>query len=343
MRPCLLLLTVLLPLASTERPSRHIITGLGPATQINGLTCGAGSLASIFAYLNPAIDQRAIANVARTSSCGTWTFDIVRAGRFSQRSAAQGNFYPHDIPTAGYPGRSLGYASFGRSDSRSWLDAAKSLVAQDMPVLVLQKFSPTESGGHYRVLVGYDDAQALVWCSDPWGRSLKKDLDAGLLPMTESDFNACWDYTESGTGARFFGAVMMPWHVGLAMTGTVAIGNTVTVQATVTYPCPVPFLGDDAPAREVIAELSPPPGVVVLDGTQRSLGSMAAGTSQTCTWQVRISSLSGTPCLVTAAGLVGGSVPKAAWNGNHQVYPAYTYDDLIGGTGFLDLAPTTAD
>lgn len=79
---------------------------------MNGL-CGDGSLESVFDYWGPDINQKAIANVARSSSIGTWAFDIRRAGHFSELSAAQGNYFPHKI-NSGVRQRPLGYAAFWR-------------------------------------------------------------------------------------------------------------------------------------------------------------------------------------------------------------------------------------
>jgi hypothetical protein len=106
-------------------PSSHMIANVPWHQQMNGLFCGEGVLEVVYDYWGPDIDQKQIANVARSSSSGTWSFDMVRAGHFSNLSSAQGRFFPHDVPTAGYPERPLGYASFPSSSDNFWLEELK--------------------------------------------------------------------------------------------------------------------------------------------------------------------------------------------------------------------------
>src|SRR5512138_1898711 len=80
-------------------PSSHIIANVPWHQQMNGLFCGEGVLEGVYDYWGPDIDQKQIANVARSSSAGTWSFDMVRAGHFSNLSSAQGRFFPNDVPT----------------------------------------------------------------------------------------------------------------------------------------------------------------------------------------------------------------------------------------------------
>ena len=61
---------------------------------MNGLFCGEGVLEVIYDYWGPDIDQKQIANVARSSSAGTWSFDMVRAGHFSNYEFRSGQILP---------------------------------------------------------------------------------------------------------------------------------------------------------------------------------------------------------------------------------------------------------
>ena len=75
-------------------PAAHLIAGVPWHVQQNDLSCGDGALEIAYDYWGADVDQKEIADVARTSSIGTWSFDILRARQFSGLSAAQGAFYP---------------------------------------------------------------------------------------------------------------------------------------------------------------------------------------------------------------------------------------------------------
>ena len=61
-------------------PSSHMIANVPWHQQMNGLFCGEGVLEGVYDYYGPDISQKEIADVARSSSAGTWSFDMVRAG-----------------------------------------------------------------------------------------------------------------------------------------------------------------------------------------------------------------------------------------------------------------------
>ncbi len=196
---------------NSQLPRSHMIANIPYHEQLNGLSCGAGSLEMVFDYWGPDIDQKEIMNVARTSSMGTWTPDIARTGQFSSMSSAQGYFFPQVGPDAGFVERGLGYAAFSFSSERFWLPELKALIAQDFPVIVLMTYTPTGGGGHYRVVMGYDDAQGLIYFIDTWGRDTLHLNDwTGILPWTYADFQSGWNYTEYGTAHPYFGTVILP-------------------------------------------------------------------------------------------------------------------------------------
>lgn len=320
----------------TSLPASHMIANIPYHEQLNGLSCGAGSLEMVFDYWGPDIDQKEIMNVARTSSDGTWTPDIVRTGQFSNMSSAMGNFFPNVGPNAGFVERGLGYAAFSFSSDRFWLPELKTLIAHDIPVIVLMNYAPTGGGGHYRVVMGYDDARGLIYFIDTWGRdTLHLNNWTGILPWTYADFQSGWNYTEYGTAHPYFGVVVMPWSVNIAVKGKTTAGSTFTVTASVTYPCPMPFDSTMFPASDAFAGISLPSGMTLVGpSAQVSLGTMGAGTSSTITWTVHADRNShGSVISVTAGGIVTGHVPDAWATGQINYYPAYDYTDVIGGTG----------
>lgn len=316
-------------------PTSHLIADVPWHQQVNGLFCGDGSLEIVYDLWGPDVDQRAIANVARTSSMGTWSADILRAGHFSRLSAAQGRFFPNDVPVAGYAERGLGYAAFSHAAVAPWLDELKGLIAQDIPVILLMQFAPDGTGGgHYRVAVGYDDAQGVIYFSDPWGRDMRYLPGTnGLVAWTTQEVVAAWNYAEYGTPLPFFGVAIMPWKVDLRVSGKTDVGSTVTVRAVISYPCPAPFDEAGFPATQSVAEISVPAGMTVLGDSIISLGSVGAGSSRTVSWRVRIDApVAVRSVAVEARGQIAGSVPEAPWTGGTVVYPAYSYVDEIGGS-----------
>ncbi len=315
-------------------PTRHLISNVPPFDEITGLNCGPAAIESVFAYAGTDISQREIANVARTSSIGTYVYDIVRTGHFSALSAAQGRLFPPDVPLAGFSARGLGYAAFGHSQATPWLDQAKALVAQDIPVIMLMLFSPDPaSGGHYRVLVGYDDTKGEAYFIDPWGRSLKHATNPdGTITWSYADLITAWNYPAYGSPQPYFGAVLLPWRVTLATAGRMAVGAQLTFTATAEYPCPAPFECRSVPARDSTLVLSLPPGLRLLRGSEETmLGNLPAGAKATARWTVLVEQPTSAPVTATASGLVSGYVPAAVWAGGQVYYPPYSYTDRIGG------------
>ena len=323
---------------NSSLPTSHMIANIPFHQQLNGLSCGAGSLEMAFDYWGPDVDQKEIMNVARTSSMGTWTPDIVRAGQFSYMSSAMGSFFPNVGPSAGFPEREMGYAAFGFSSDTFWLPELKALIAHDIPVIVLMMYAPTGGGGHYRVVMGYDDAQGLIYFIDTWGRDTLHLNDwTGILSWTYADFQSGWNYNEYGTEHPYFGAIVLPWTVDTVIKGKQTAGSTVTVTASITYPCPKPFDSAMFPASDAFAKISLPAGMTLASPSpQVSLGTMIAGGSASVSWTVHYDkNCAGSSISVTAGGLVSGYVPDARWSGQTNYYPAYDYMDMIGGTGSI--------
>jgi hypothetical protein len=319
--------------AAFALPSAHNITNVTQNKQMNALMCGDAALETIFDFWGVAISQKSIADVARTSSIGTYTWDMVRTGQFSHVSAAYGRYFPNDAPTAGFSERPLGYASFSYSSDTFWLSGLEALVAADIPVVLLMKYSPNDDAGHYRVIVGYDETKGEIYFIDPWGRDqIRVTNPDGTVTWTVADFKNAWNYSEYGTSHPYWGAVMMPWSVNLTTAGNPKAGSTVNVTANITYPCPQPFDCSAYPASNTSAEIYLPPSMNVSGSQTIDIGRLAAGRSTTVSWNVKVvSDAAGSVITVSAGGNVSGAVPQVFWNGNHVSYPAYSYTDEIGG------------
>jgi hypothetical protein len=325
---------------STGLPSSHMIANVPWHQQMNGLFCGEGVLEGVYDYYGPDIDQKEIADVARSSSAGTWSFDMVRAGQFSNMSSAQGRFFPHDVPSAGYPERALGYASFPYSSDKFWQADLKSLIAADIPVILLMTFEPNGGGGHYRTAIGYDDTKGIIYFSDPWGRDQNHQTNnTGITAWTYEELQSGWNYTAEGESHPYWGMMMVPWNVDVKTSGSLKPGTTATVTADITYPCPPPFNSSMYPAKDAAAMIILPEGMSLDSGsTNISLGDMNAGSTVKATWKVKVDKpVTGKSLIIQAQGEISGNVPEAHWTGESVSYPPYSYTDAIGGNGTIQL------
>lgn len=308
--------------------------------QMNGLFCGEGVLETVYDYWGPDIDQKKIANVARSSSSGTWTHDMVRAGHFSNMSIAQGSFFPNAIPVAGYSERPIGYSSFSRASDEFWLDDLKWLISSKIPVILLMTFEPDGGGGHYRTAIGYNDSSGMVYFSDPWGRDLKHKTNwTGITFWTYDELESGWNYTADGEGHPYWGMIMMPWQIDAKVSGRLRPGGSAAIDVQITYPCPEPFNSSEFPAREARAVLTLDEGMRLVSGSNTvALGEIGARSSKRASWRVAFDGpVEGKQIRVTAYGNVTGHVPESRWTGEKKSYPPYDYSDLIGGEATISL------
>lgn len=322
------------PVDSAKKSRAHMILNVPWHQQLNGLSCGAAALEIVFDYWGPDINQKEIMNVARTSSAGTWTFDVERTGHFSYLSDAQGTFFLNVGPSGGFEERALGFSSFSHVSREPWLEELKTLVDNDIPVIVLMKYTPLGGGGHYRVVIGYNDAEQLIYFSDPWGRDTNHLTDwTGIISWSYSDFEMAWNYSESESIAPYFGAATMPWSIDLNIKGAPTEGSIVTVTALIKYQCPEPFSNEQYPAQNAVAQITVPEGITLhSDSSTVSLGTLHAGSAATVTWKLNCSKYSAEKAIsIHAWGIVSGSVPEAHWQGQTVYYPSYEYTDAIGG------------
>jgi hypothetical protein len=339
MQSLLLAVSAAVPAAGAEAglPSSHMIA-VPWHQQMNGLFCGDGVLEEVYDYWGPDVDQKQIANVARSSSAGTWSSDMVRAGHFSNMSSAEGRFFPHSVSAAGYPERALGYASFSYSSDGFWLNDLKGLIAADIPVILLMTYEPEGGGGHYRTAIGYNDTVGKVYFSDPWGRDQNHQTNwTGITAWSYGEVQSGWNYTTEGESYPYWGMIMMPWQISIKTSGKLTAGTMGTITAEILYPCPRPFDSSLFPAKDAKAVIALPDGMRLVSGSNTiSLGEMSAGSSKKAIWKVAVDKTpAGEQVRVTAYGIVAGSVPEAHWTGEQKSYPPYDYSDAIGGEAVL--------
>jgi hypothetical protein len=339
---------------SGSTPVSYKIEGVPLYQQIDARGCGAASLQMVMDYYGPFIDQMEIYDAARSG--GTTLPDMARAAQFSSMSTTAGDRFQHAVVT-GYTGRDVGYAAFYYASTEPWLDGLKHILSLGYPVIALVWWAPGYVGGdHYRVIVGYDDSEGVLIVNDPWSREFKTDSEyygstsqfanvnghdgsfAGVKWKYE-DFLWTWQCptTTWGVPGLAYGAVLVtPWHVAISAPSEVSSGEKFKVEATVTYPCLAPFGSDMFPtfaAHSFSAALSPGDGFTVVKSPDLSkIETLSAGQSVTLTWTLKANGLVGPNSFsVSATGLVCGAL--GPWND----YPAYGYEDVIGGESSLEL------
>ncbi len=342
---------MMVPAAAGETiPTSYKVEGVPLYQQIDARGCGAASLQMVFDYWGPFIDQREIYNAARSG--GTALPDMARAAQFSSLSTVAGSRFENAIVT-GYTGRSVGYAGFFYASEEPWLDELKSIVAQGYPVIVLVWWAPEYAGGdHYRVVVGYDDTEGMLIINDGWSREFKADseyqgstsqsanpsawdTDFAGVKWTYDDFLKTWRCPTTRWGVpelRYGGVFVAPWEVTISAPSEVSPNERFKVTATITYPCVSPFGSErfaTFPAEDFQVTLDPGPGLSVAKAPDmRGIGILSAGDTLELSWTLKAGSGEGTFSFdILATGLVSGSL------GPWKDYPAYSYQDLTGGSG----------
>jgi hypothetical protein len=335
-------------------PSSYVIDEVPLYQQIDAKGCGAVALQMVFDYYGPFIDQREIYDAARSG--GTTLPDMARAAQFSRMSTAVGDRFP-GFQVTGYTARDIGYAGFYYASTEPWLEELKSIVAQGYPVIVLVEWMVDYEGGdHYRVVIGYDDDRGVLLMRDGWVREFKddqeyegstsqlasdlaKDTEYAPYEMTYDDFMETWSELDTdlwGVEGKFYGAVLVtPWEVEISVPNKIGVGDEFTVTAVAKYPCLAPFGDDEFPVftaegTELAITLGDGLELVGCDSVA-NVGELEAGGSIEISWTVEATEKGDTSVDVLATGLVSGSLN--VW----KDWPAYDYEDLIGGSGTVDL------
>jgi hypothetical protein len=235
------------------RPPAYNISGIPYHYQITDWYCCLASLQMIFSYYGEEIGQDDLGDVANdVPGVGCYHDGIFRAGLFSGMSTAIQN-----PSLEGYVERQLGYASsdywFGYMGSDALrLELLKTLIYEHCPILVSTWYSGPGSGGHCRVVKGYDDNLGVIVIHDPWYSGVLSGPNMLIDQATFVYWWVDWSYGES-----FF---FSPWILTPELPSTVAGGDTFTVSLTVKYPGPPPYNGN-YPAYTCSAGISLPSGL----------------------------------------------------------------------------------
>lgn len=246
--------------------------------QIVDYSCGDSALNMILTYYYPQkpIDQRAIIDVLRTSNhTGTLSLDVVRGARFSplsstptsqayvqfpQQAPKNGwfglepknssvatlpiNIYEHSgLVTVYYPERNtlLPCEQARKDDTKCWVEhLVNEFLKKDIPVICLMNFEGN-SGGHYRVAIGYRTEQVgdkekitHIIMLDPWDRNNNPTTAVYSVDV----FCALWKHAEPNDDKTcfkpFFGVAVFPLSVSTSQ------NNKDSYNIKVQYPCVSP-------------------------------------------------------------------------------------------------------
>ena len=139
----LIMLSLLLlnPLANAELPNECKITGVPRVKQIENY-CGPASLAAVLDFFGSKETQQQI---------GKKCYDCANGAT----NGADMLLYARD----------RGFVAYSWNADQS---SVKKVLAAGIPVIVLQQNSLEDSSGHYRVLVGYNDATSTFYVVDPY-------------------------------------------------------------------------------------------------------------------------------------------------------------------------------
>jgi uncharacterized protein YvpB len=282
--------------------------------------CGPACLAMVFDYYGENISQEEIADVARTIGDhvdSTFTDELLRAAHFSNISTSKGDEIPENI--TGYTLRKLGYAAF--EDYGMNLTQLKSYIDQDKPLILLMWYSAKHVSGHFRVVTGYNETH--IFLHDPWNNVTWGGAYGGPnLAMNYTTFLDRWSY--SGYWALY----TSPWNISVSAPSYIKPQTSFQINATITYPQPLPNAPSDYPTSSCNATIILPANLTLAQGEtlKKTLdtGSLQAGATAKATWMLTANSSGTYTVSVEAEGLVSGSV------GTHYNYTAYDYTDRIG-------------
>jgi len=287
--------------------------------QVKTYYCGPAALQMVFDYFGENVSQFEIAEVARTVPYVTYTDELRRAAHFSNMSTSMGSEMVENI--TGYSARKLGYAAFEMFGMT--LDDLKALINRDFPVILLMRWVPEEPYGHYRVAVGYNATH--IFLHDPWNNvRWGGDYGGPYLPMNYTFFNEMWDYS------GHWGLFVSPWNVKVEVPSNVYVGQSFTVTATVSYPCPPKTPIYIYEASSCNATIILPEGLVLAEGESptKNLGVIYAGNNVQAFWRIKAEHPGNYSIMVEAEGIISGYV-----GGKPDVGPDYEYEDRIGGYG----------
>jgi len=284
--------------------------------------CGPACLEMVFDYHGEDINQTEIADVARTIGeplYATFHDELRRAAHFSNVSTSMGAEMPENI--TGYTLRKLGYAAFEAHDMD--LTQLKNLIRQDKPLILLMWYSDRHVSSHYRVVTGYNRTH--IFLHDPWNKPLWGGRYGGpSIVFNYTEFSDLWSYYGN------WSLYVSPWTINLSAPNYIKPETPFQINATITYPQPLPSALDNYTASSCNATIILPNNLSLAQGEtlKKTVGTgfLEAGANSTVSWMLIANSSMTCTISVEVEGTILGSVEA------HGNYTAYDYSDRIGAT-----------
>ncbi|MFH1314045.1 MAG: C39 family peptidase [Candidatus Eisenbacteria bacterium] len=294
-----------------DYPPAYCLPGVPYHFQITDWYCGPASNQMMMDFVGEEIGQHDIGDVTNEApSYGTMDTDNRRAAHFSGMSTAIQN-----PSLQGYNERKLGLACVDVTFFTNQAVRLKKTVYAGYPVFTLTWYDEYQTGGHYRVVKGYDDSLNVFVIHDPWyaGYLCGPDL------LIDQDFfvDTLWIYT-------YWGMVVSPWLLTPTVPSSVSQGDTFSVDLDVVYPGPTRFAGA-FPCSMCTATINLSAGLALASGTPTvSLPVMLSGDTVTAAWDVVAAGPAGQWGMAfQAQGIVEGTSFSYA-----------SYSDSIGGHSY---------
>jgi len=246
--------------------------------------CAEASLQMVFDYWGEEVPQHDIGDVANERSVGgTYATDLARAARFSNLSASLQYREGGTSRLQGYDQRTFGYAVHvnqwdGSGHYEDRYTDLMDLIREGYPIILLCWLDIDHDVTHFRVVKGFDTGTGDFLVHDP---ALGANLRFNMTLLVDD----LWTYYER------WAMVVAPWAVEVTVPQVVGPGETFTIQAQVTYPCPSPF--DEVEKvytwpNEPVATITVPPPFALASGESETmeLNITRGGDADALTWSV---------------------------------------------------------
>lgn len=278
--------------------------------------CGPAALQMVFDYYGENVSQFEVADAARTVPDVTYGAELRRAAHFSNLSNSMGSELPETF--TGYANRKLGYGAFARSNLGT--EDLRSLISQDLPIILLMTWAFGQSYGHYRVAMGYNQTHIFMhdpWNKDDWGG----DHGGPNVAMNFTFFDTMWDYSEH------WGLMVSPWKPDPEIPDRIHAGEQFPVTVNVAYVHHAAFSDGDYVASSCTATVLLQNGLALAEGenTTKNLGDLQAGQVAQTEWTLTANHPGDYSIEVCTKGRISGTVPQ-----RDDAHPAYDYQDEIG-------------
>lgn len=287
--------------------------------------CGPAALQMVFDYHGENVSQLEIADVARTVPDVTYTEELRRAVHFSSLSTSQGSEMNGSV--TGYMKRKLGYGAFEKSGMS--INDLRSLITQNLPVILLMRWELGQEYGHYRVAIAFN--QTHIFLHDPWNKPEWGGLYGGPnLAMNYSFVDTMWDYS------NHWALIVAPWKLIVGTPNAILANDRFEVTVSLTYTKPPLTPVDAYPASSCLAKIALSEGLALAgdENATKSLKNLQAGETAQTQWTLETSHPGSYSFNVSAEGKISGIVPERSGVGFE-----YSYQDLIG-TGSYKITIT---